>query len=505
MIDQTDINRPSSLNCPYCGNEAMPFFRFCTACGLHLEPIASCDNCYNFLGPTWAACAWCGHFSGQDSINRSPNEPISFNRQAFYELRGRTPIDADLDTKDLPKVPEPNPPIDFIPETEGVKVDTFNLELDDDPSSDYLDHSSKGIVSNQISNLFESGSLYSQIGEYEKALESYSDLLELDPRSASAFYARAICYIELSKDKLSLEEKFDDAIKLGLEDFAKAVALDPSYLTAFRKETFYIQLGDRQTGVESYIEQKIEVYRNELKREQEDDITRPRLPYIAQNSTANQSYSEYTSDNDAASSGETAPSSHERSEAISQQNYIPTLSNSSDTAPSEFNFMDTALNAPDDLDDTEASALYNRGEINQRLGEIENAINDYSLAINLNPMFSSAFYARALCQITLGKDDLALEDFANAIKIEPEYLSSLRKEDFYVNIGVRRAEVEEYIAQRNNSRTERWRPFTSPIGIPQSTAEYDVESGHPPLNDIDSKGVLGWVAGLTRKLYRKRS
>ena len=106
--------------------------------------------------------------------------------------------------------------------------------------------------------------------------------------------------------------------------------------------------------------------------------------------------------------------------------------------------------------------------------------------------------------MTLGKDALALEDFAHAIRIEPGYLASLRNEEFYVNIGVRRAEVEEYISQRNNARTEQMSPFTS-IEVTQPSGNDGIERdiGNTPLPAIGSKGVIGWVAGLTKRLYRK--
>ena len=492
------------MNCPYCGNEAMPFFRFCTTCGLHLEPIPSCDNCYNFLGPTWVACAWCGHFSGLDAINRSPNDSIEINRQNFYELRGDNRIGADLNANDLPPIPEPIPPVDFLPETEGALDDSASLGLADRINLDNLDRPSRGKVSDQISKLVESGDFHRRVGDYEKALGNYTELLELDPGSASSFYARAMCYIELSKDKLSLEEKFDDAIKLGLEDFSKSIALDPNYLTAFRKETFYLQLGDRQMGVESYIERKVEVYKNELKIEQEADITRSRQSAIAPNPNSYQNQPELLPDNKGILNEETSQLPTENAETISKRGYPTGILNSPDTGEPKLTSKDKLPSSPGSLDEGQSDAFYGRGEINRGLGEVENAIHDYSRALSLNPAFSAAFYARALCQVTLGKDALALEDFAHAIRIEPGYLASLRNEEFYVNIGVRRAEVEEYISQRNNARTEQMSPFTS-IEVTQPSGNDGIERdiGNTPLPAIGSKGVIGWVAGLTKRLYRK--
>jgi tetratricopeptide (TPR) repeat protein len=505
VLDQTDMNRPSSLNCPYCGHEAMPFFRFCVVCGLHLEPIKSCDNCYNFLEPTWVACAWCGHFSGLDSLSLGTNEPISFNLNNFYELRGHNRIGSDSNTNDLTSIPEPTMAIDALLEIEDAVDNSGDSSLADDLNSDDLDHSPRTRVADQISKLFESGNLHRQLGDYEKALRNYTELLELDPKSASSFYARAICYIELSKDKLSLDEKFDDAIKLGLGDFSKSIALDPSYLTAFRKETFYQQLSDRQTGVESYLEQKIAAYKKELKMEQETNRIRPSPSVITPNRISYQSQSRSPLDNNGVSSEETYQSQKENAETVSQHGHLHGILHSPDTMESKTNPTDTLSSALDNSDQRQANALYSRGEISQGLGEAENAIHDYSLAISLNPVFSAAFYARAICQVTLEKDELALEDFASAIKLNSDYLSLLRKEPFYVNIGVRRGEVEDYISQRNNAITEPLSPLSS-MKISQSTNNNGIESETEKSTHliIESTGVLGWVTGLTRKLYRKK-
>ena len=301
-----------------------------------------------------------------------------------------------------------------------------------------------------------------------------------------------------------MEEKFDDAIKLGLEDFSKSIALDPNYLTAFRKETFYLQLGDRQMGVESYIEQKIEVYKNELKIEQEANRIRTRQSVIAPNPHSYQSQLERLSDNKGVISEETSRSLTEEAETISQRDYFAGISNSPDTIESQSDLKDILTSSPDNLDEDQSNALYRRGEINQGLGEVENAINDYSSAIGLNPVFAAAFYARALCHVTLGKDGLALEDFAHAIRLEPGYLSSLRNEAFYVNIGVRRSEVEEYISQRNNANTGQLSSVTS-MEIPRSSGNDGIQRGIETvkLPVSESTSVLGWLAGLTRKLYRK--
>lgn len=62
-----------------------------------------------------------------------------------------------------------------------------------------------------------------------------------------------------------------------------------------------------------------------------------------------------------------------------------------------------------------------RGDSYFALGDFESAIFDYTTAIGLDPGFVSVLYTRGSTYAVLGLDDLARADFENAIAQMPEY------------------------------------------------------------------------------------
>lgn len=72
------------------------------------------------------------------------------------------------------------------------------------------------------------GNGYSGIGEYERAIQDYSESINIDPHDAKPFNNRGVAYQKRGE--------YDRAI----EDFDAAIAIDPSYANAFanRGETY---------------------------------------------------------------------------------------------------------------------------------------------------------------------------------------------------------------------------------------------------------------------------
>lgn len=62
-----------------------------------------------------------------------------------------------------------------------------------------------------------------------------------------------------------------------------------------------------------------------------------------------------------------------------------------------------------------------RGEEFRKKGEFDNAIQEYTEAIKLNPMFSWPYNNRGLARAAKGEFDEALKDFADAIRLDPKY------------------------------------------------------------------------------------
>jgi tetratricopeptide (TPR) repeat protein len=64
-------------------------------------------------------------------------------------------------------------------------------------------------------------------------------------------------------------------------------------------------------------------------------------------------------------------------------------------------------------------AYYNRGQVFMNGGQLGKAIEDYSMAITLNPSYQEAFYNRGLALEKSGRPDLAAEDYERAIALNP--------------------------------------------------------------------------------------
>jgi tetratricopeptide (TPR) repeat protein len=82
-----------------------------------------------------------------------------------------------------------------------------------------------------------------------------------------------------------------------------------------------------------------------------------------------------------------------------------------------------------------ASAYNNRGNVRDDLGDKQGAIDDYNLAIKFNPNYASAYYNRGNVRNELGDKQGAIDDYNLAIKFNPNYASA------YYNRGVVRAEL----------------------------------------------------------------
>jgi tetratricopeptide (TPR) repeat protein len=73
------------------------------------------------------------------------------------------------------------------------------------------------------------------------------------------------------------------------------------------------------------------------------------------------------------------------------------------------------------VDPNDRLAWLARGSVYLKMGISQNAISDFSKAIELDSNYPKAFHLRGLAREMAGDDDDALKDFNTAIDIEPEY------------------------------------------------------------------------------------
>lgn len=87
----------------------------------------------------------------------------------------------------------------------------------------------------------EDGDTFLDVGLYERAIDSYTTALEIDPTQAEAFNGRGLAYQYL--------DRFEPALK----DFEAAVALDPTFEAAYyNRGLMYGNLGDYEKAIEDF-------------------------------------------------------------------------------------------------------------------------------------------------------------------------------------------------------------------------------------------------------------
>lgn len=98
-----------------------------------------------------------------------------------------------------------------------------------------------------------------------------------------------------------------------------------------------------------------------------------------------------------------------------------------------------------ELDPALAQAYYNRGITYKALGYREEALNDYTRAIELNHTLAQAYANRGLTYHELGRYNEALTDYARAIELNPTYaLAYANRGNTYKALGHREEALNDY-------------------------------------------------------------
>ena len=66
-------------------------------------------------------------------------------------------------------------------------------------------------------------------------------------------------------------------------------------------------------------------------------------------------------------------------------------------------------------------AYCNRGTAYNRLGQLANALSDYTKAMEFDPKCALAFYARGIVDAQMGKTDEAEKDLQKAVELDPSF------------------------------------------------------------------------------------
>ncbi len=94
-----------------------------------------------------------------------------------------------------------------------------------------------------------------------------------------------------------------------------------------------------------------------------------------------------------------------------------------------------------------ANAIYNRGWLNERGGNLVSAQDDYSNAIKINSRLADAYFNRGLILIDMKKYEQAAQDFSEVIKMEPRAVDAYcNRGNAYFNLGKNDSALRDYEA-----------------------------------------------------------
>jgi tetratricopeptide (TPR) repeat protein/S1-C subfamily serine protease len=92
-----------------------------------------------------------------------------------------------------------------------------------------------------------------------------------------------------------------------------------------------------------------------------------------------------------------------------------------------------------------ANAYYNRGIVRDELGDKQGAIDDYNLAIKINPKYAEAYAGRGIVRNDLGDKQGAIDDYTLAIKINPNLAQAYNNRGIVRNeLGDKQGAIDDY-------------------------------------------------------------
>ncbi|MDQ7780497.1 MAG: tetratricopeptide repeat protein [Planctomycetota bacterium] len=252
-----------------------------------------------------------------------------------------------------------------------------------------------------------------------QAIEEFSKAIAIDPTYAEAFYERGNCHWS--------KQDFDSAIK----DFTSAIEHEPMFTSAYRDRALvYLSKGDNKKALEEFrkiieldpdsdagrfakgnvfLSQK--QYQSAISAYTEALTLNPRLHWAYNNRGA--AYADMREFDSALADyneaikicGTCAESFYNRGNAYRQTNQL-------DAALADY---DEALK----LNPAMPGALYNRGTLLAQLAQYDRAIKDLDIVLASKPDWAEAYYVRGIAHKSLGRHTAALADLNAALKLDP--------------------------------------------------------------------------------------
>jgi len=92
-----------------------------------------------------------------------------------------------------------------------------------------------------------------------------------------------------------------------------------------------------------------------------------------------------------------------------------------------------------------ARGAVNRGNAHSDLGQYQKAIDDYSEAIRLDPLYACAYLNRGYAYHDLNQDEKAIQDYSLAIEVKPDYAGAyFHRGNAYQNLKQYEKAIQDY-------------------------------------------------------------
>jgi tetratricopeptide (TPR) repeat protein len=253
---------------------------------------------------------------------------------------------------------------------------------------------SEQAVPKTLGTFLDRGILFSNRGDYEMAIEDFTEALKLDSNLAAAYVLRGrALYARASKVTAEQARFYEQAI----EDFTRALRLDPNNVKIyFERGLAYLDKGDNDRAIADY-NQAI--------------LLNPKyaLAYINRGNAYGAK-----GDNDRAIASYNKAIRLNPKDAVAYNNRGLTY-----RAKGDNNRAIADYGRAIRLNPNSATAYYNRGNMYFDKKDYDRAIADYNQAIFLNSNYASAYNNRGRAYYYKGDYDRAIADYNQVIRLNP--------------------------------------------------------------------------------------
>jgi len=225
------------------------------------------------------------------------------------------------------------------------------------------------------------GDLYFAKEDYNKIIEDFNQVIQLNPKDAEAYYNRGVAHYK--NNVYYKKDEYDEAIA----DFSQAIKLKQDYANAYyNRGKSYYHKGDYNKAIADFTQaiclnpndEKSKQFLEEAQRAKDNKLSR--FKKIC--SKLIQKFINFCI---------------LKSLAMESKNTIIKV------------------------DSNDASGYYKRGNTYLTKGDYDKAIADFNQAINIDPNYAWAYVKRGNAYLTKGDYDKAIEDYNQAINIDPNY------------------------------------------------------------------------------------